>query len=195
MSAQTNFYNQFSFLYPLVDIFLKPQKKKFFGEINQLPYGNLLEIGVGNGSHFPLYKNHKITGIEISTSMLKAAKKNSSGEIELFQMNGEQLEFAADSFDYVVLSHVIAVADQPENLLMQCHHVLKPGGKLLILNHFTPNNWLKHVDRIFNLGSGLFHLKSLFYIENIKAINRFKLEKEIALKPLSYFKILIFTKS
>jgi len=178
----------------LVDVFLKPQKKKFFNEINQLPYGNLLEIGVGNGSHFQLYKNHKITGIEISSSMLNVAKKNATNEIELFQMNGEELEFAENSFNYVVLSHVIAVADQPEKLLMQCHNVLKPGGKLLILNHFTPNNWLKYLDRIFNLGSGLFHLKSLFYIEDIKAMEQFKLEKEIALKPLSYFKILIFTK-
>jgi phosphatidylethanolamine/phosphatidyl-N-methylethanolamine N-methyltransferase len=195
LSAQTNFYNRFSFLYPLVDIFLKPQKKKFFNEINQLPYGNLLEIGVGNGSHFPLYKNHKITGIEISSSMLNVAKKNSTGGIELFQMNGEQLEFPINSFDYVVLSHVIAVADQPEKLLSQCYNVLKSNGKLLILNHFTPNNWLKYMDRIFSLGSGLFHLKSLFYIEYIKAIDQFKLEKEIALKPLSYFKILIFAKS
>jgi phosphatidylethanolamine/phosphatidyl-N-methylethanolamine N-methyltransferase len=195
LSAQTNFYNRFSFLYPLVDVFLKPQKKKFFNEINQLPYGNLLEIGVGNGSHFSLYKNHKITGIEISSSMLNAAKKNSTGEIELFQMNGEQLEFPINSFDYVVLSHVIAVADQPEKLLSQCYNVLKPNGKLLILNHFTPNNWLKYMDRIFSLASGLFHLKSLFYIEYIKTIDQFKLEKEIALKPLSYFKILIFAKS
>lgn len=194
LSAQTNFYNRFSFLYPLVDVFLKPQKEKFFDEINQLPYGNLLEIGVGNGSHFPLYKNHKITGIEISSSMLNVAKKNATNEIELFQMNGEQLEFAENSFNYVVLSHVIAVADQPEKLLMQCHNVLKPGGKLLILNHFTPNNWLKYLDRLFNFCSGWFHLKSLFYMENIKTINQFKLEKEITLTPLSYFKILIFTK-
>jgi phosphatidylethanolamine/phosphatidyl-N-methylethanolamine N-methyltransferase len=179
----------------LVDVFLKPQKKKFFDEINQLPYGNLLEIGVGNGSHFALYKNHKITGIEISSSMLNVAKKNSTSEIELFQMNGEQLEFPINSFDYVVLSHVIAVADYPEKLLLQCHNILKPNGKLLILNHFTPNNWLKYIDRIFSLGSGLFHLKSLFYIEDIKTMDQFKLEKEIALKPLSYFKILIFAKS
>lgn len=195
MSAQTNFYNRFSFLYPLVDIFLKPQKKKFFNEINQLPYGNLLEIGVGNGSHFNLYRNHEITGIEISSSMLNMAKKNSKDAIHLYEMNGEQLEFADNSFDYVVLSHVIAVVDRPEKLLKQCHNVLKTNGKLLILNHFTPNNWLKYLDRIFNTGSKLFHLKSLFYMEDIKAIDQFTLEKEIALKPLAYFKILIFTKS
>lgn len=194
MSAQTNFYNRFSFLYPLVDLFLKPQKKKFFNGINQLPYGNLLEIGVGNGSHFHLYKNHKITGIEISTSMLSAAMKNQMGNIELFQMNGEELNFEDNTFDYVVLSHVIAVADNPEKLLTQCHRVLKSNGKLLILNHFTPDNGLKYTDRIFNFCSKWFHLKSLFYLKDIMGINQFKLEKEIILKPFSYFRILIFTK-
>ncbi|WP_293310496.1 class I SAM-dependent methyltransferase [Pedobacter sp. UBA5917] len=194
MSAQTNFYNRFSFLYPLVDVFLKPQKKKFFNEINQLPHGNLLEIGVGNGSHFYLYKNHKITGIEISTSMLNIARKNQTDNIELFQMNGEKLDFKDNIFDYVILSHVIAVADDPEKLLTQCLRVLKPNGKLFILNHFTPDNFLKYVDRIFNFCSKWLHLKSLFYIKDIKVTDQFKLEKEIVLKPFSYFRILIFAK-
>jgi len=195
LSALTNFYNRFAFFYPLVDIFLKPQKKKFFNEINQLPHGELLEIGVGNGSHFHLYQKHQITGIEISSAMLNTAKKHSSGNIALFQMNGEDLDFEPETFDYVVLSHVIAVAQQPEKLILQCHKVLKPGGKLLILNYFTPNNWLKYVDHAFNLCAGLFQLKSLFYIHNIKAIERFKPEKEIALKPFAYFKILMLVKS
>jgi phosphatidylethanolamine/phosphatidyl-N-methylethanolamine N-methyltransferase len=195
LSALTNFYNRFAFFYPLVDIFLKPQKKRFFHEINRLAHGKLLEIGVGNGSHFHLYQKHQITGIEISSAMLNIAKKHSAGNIELFQMNGEELTFETESFDYVVLSHVIAVAQNPDKLILQCHKVLKPGGKLLILNHFTPNNWLKYVDRAFNLCAGLFQLKSLFYIHNIKAIERFKPEKEIALKPFAYFKILMLVKS
>ena len=110
-------------------------------------------------------------------------------------MDGEDLAFEPASFDYVVLSHVIAVARDPEKLLQQCYKVLKPGGKLLILNHFTPNNWLKYLDKAFNLCARLFQLKSLFYITNIKAVELYKAEKEIALKPLSYFKILIFAKS
>lgn len=194
MNTLTNFYNRFAIFYPLVDIFLKPQKKRFFNEINLLPYGNLLEIGVGNGSHFSFYKNHKITGIEISSAMLHVAKKKSGNSITLFQMDGENLTFEPASFDYVVLSHVIAVAHDPEKLFQQCYKVLKPGGKLLILNHFTPNNWLKYLDKTFNLCARLFQLKSLFYITDIRSVELYEAEKEIALKPLSYFKILIFAK-
>ncbi len=84
MSKQTdNLYNKFSFLYPLVDIFLKPQKRKLFQEINNLPFGQLLEIGVGNGRHLQLCKTHEIIGIDTSLNMLEIARKQKSEHIEL----------------------------------------------------------------------------------------------------------------
>src|SRR5205809_7113136 len=112
MGKQTDsFYNKFSFLYPLVDVFLKPQKKVLFKEINMVPEGSLLEIGVGNGAHFQFYKKHKIIGIDTSAAMLEIARKKSCGNIRVFKMDGEALLFDDEEFDYVVLSHVIAVID------------------------------------------------------------------------------------
>ena len=195
MSKPTEFfYNKFSFFYPLVDVFLKPQKKVLFDEINLLPEGNLLEIGVGNGSHLKLYKKHRITGIDTSAAMLGIACKKSSRYIKLLKMNGEALLFDDDEFDYVVLSHVIAVVDNPERLLEEVSRVLKPGGLVFILNHFTPNNWLGHVDRAFVVISRLLHFKSVFCMDEITAIKRFALLKEIPLGFASYFKLLIYQK-
>src|SRR5687767_9841384 len=115
--AAEHFYNKFSFFYPVVDLFLKRQKHRLLQEINNLPFGNLLEIGVGNGSHLHLYQTHRITGIDISVKMLEAAKKRQRANMQLLQMNGETLLFHDHAFDYVVLSHVIAVVDNPEKLL------------------------------------------------------------------------------
>lgn len=51
MSIKTeSFYNRFSLFYPLIDVFLRPQKRVLFKEINRLDIGQLLEIGVGNGA-------------------------------------------------------------------------------------------------------------------------------------------------
>ena len=81
MSKHTDrFYNTFSVFYPLADIFLKPQKRRLLYEINTLTYGQLLEIGVGNGSHLPLYKTHHIIGIDTSINMLRLAKKKKREE-------------------------------------------------------------------------------------------------------------------
>lgn len=195
MNKQTDsFYNKFSLLYPLVDVFLKPQKKVLFNEINTLPEGSLLEIGVGNGAHFQLYKKHKIIGIDTSAAMLEIARKKSCGDIKVFKMDGKALLFDNEEFDYVVLSHVIAVVDNPEQLLEEVLRVLKPQGQVFILNHFTPNNWLRHIDHVFEIISKILRFRSVFYIHEIATIKKFNLLKEVHFGLASYFKLLIYQK-
>lgn len=196
MNNQTaDFYNKFAIFYPLVDIFLKPQKRKLFDEINNLPFGQLLEIGIGNGRHFHLYKTHKVIGIDTSTKMLEIANKNKKENIELFEMNAEELEFQDQTFDYIILSHVISVVENPEKLLLESYRVLKPNGKIYILNHFTPMNWLRHLDNSVYFFSKILHFKSVFYIEDLTTIKKFTLLKEISFGNLSYFKLLIYNKA
>lgn len=196
MSKRTdNFYDKFSVFYPLVDIFLKPQKRKLFEEINTLPFGDLLEIGVGNGKHFRFYKTHKIIGIDTSSKMLEIAREQKNKNIELVLMNAEALLFQDQTFDYIIISHVIAVVDNPEKLLEESYRVLKPNGKIYILNHFTPKNWLRHLDNSFQSFSKIFHFKSVFYIDSLTAINKFTLLKEICFGKFSYFKLLIYCKA
>jgi phosphatidylethanolamine/phosphatidyl-N-methylethanolamine N-methyltransferase len=172
-----------------------PQKRTLLQEINNLPPGKLLEIGVGNGKHLPLYKKHEITGIDTSFSMLEIAKKQAGSSIELLQMNGESLLFQDQTFDYVILSHVIAVVDNPDTLLAETYRVLKPHGQIFILNHFTPTNWLRHIDNSVQMVSKLFHFRSVFHINSLTTIKKFTLLKEISFGRLSYFKLLIYGKS
>src|SRR5690349_9476198 len=114
MSRQTrSFYNRFAVFYPLVDLFLRPQKARLLQEINRVQEGSLLDVGVGNGAHLPQYKRHHITGIDTSVGMLRIASKRNCSRVLLLQMNGEALSFGDGQFDYVVLSHVMAVVDNP----------------------------------------------------------------------------------
>lgn len=188
------FYNRFSLFYPLVDFFLRPQKRLLLDEINCLPFGQLLEIGIGSGAHLRQYTSHRITGVDTSAAMLALADKNKSSNVELLQMNGENLEFADDTFDYVVLSHVIAVVDHPNQLMTEASRVLRPNGRLFILNHFTPNNSLKYLDRSFQFLSRRFHFRSVFYTQDLEPLNKLLLLKEVVFGPFSYFKLLIFKK-
>ncbi len=195
MSQQTSqFYNRFRVLYPLVDVFLKPQKRRLISQVNAQPVGQLLEVGVGNGSHLPLYHGHHISGIDTSEGMLAVAARHQQFNVRLLQMNGEALLFRDNQFDYVVLSHVIAVVDNPDQLLQEVFRVLKPQGKLFILNHITPNNWLQYIDRAFLLFSGLLHFKSVFRLGQFPAISRFNLLQETSLQPWGYFKIYTYQK-
>lgn len=188
------FYNRFSVFYPVVDAFLRPQKEKFFAEINSHPHGRLLEIGVGNGSHFKYYDRHDIVGVDTSNKMLDQARKHLKSNIEVCHMNGEELLFSNGLFDYVVLCHVIAVVNDPEKLLTEVHRTLKPGGKLFILNHFTPDNALRYVDKALSVFSKRFHFRSDFRINTLKTLQHFALVKGVDVSPLSYFKMFVYQK-
>ena len=195
MKSSDQFYDRLTFLYPVIDLFLKPQKRKFVNTINGFPNGRLLEIGVGNGSHLKYYRNHSITGIDTSRSMLTRARKVQTDRTFLLHMNGESIRFPNETFDYVTLSHVITVVEDPERLLEEVHRVLKPNGKLFILNHFTPYNLLKYVDSAFEKISGLLHFKSVFRINSLSNIKTYKLLRESGAGLFSYFKILIYEKN
>jgi phosphatidylethanolamine/phosphatidyl-N-methylethanolamine N-methyltransferase len=195
MSKQTEcFYNTFSIFYPLVDVFLRAQKRVLFKEINDLPQGHLLEIGVGNGSHFQFYKKHSIIGIDSSAAMLEIARKQIAGNIRLLKMDGKALLFDDGQFDYVVISHVIAVVDDPRQLMEEVLRVLKPQGQVFILNHFTPDNWLRIMDYAFKPVSKFLRFKSVFHIHDIPTIKKFLLVKEVHFGFASYFKLLIYQK-
>lgn len=200
--STARFYNRFSLFYPVVDLFLKPQKQRLLAEINLLPAGRLLEVGVGNGSHLGWYNKHEVIGIDNSEAMLAIARKKlltgsamgrrSLNNVSLQLMNAEQLSFAAESFDYAVISHVIAVIDHPEKLFAELHRVVKPGGTVMILNHFTPNNPLRFIDKIFQPFSTFFHFRSVFYVGDLPITKRFEMVEEISFGRAGYFKLLIY---
>jgi phosphatidylethanolamine/phosphatidyl-N-methylethanolamine N-methyltransferase len=194
-ASSEKFYDRITTLYPVIDFFLKPQKHKLFEIINEAPPGRLLEIGVGDGAHFKLYSNHEVTGIDSSRAMLRRAQHRAQQNIALFHMSAENLLFDSNAFDYVVLSHVVAVVDDPERMLMEVHRVLKPNGKVFILNHFTPANWLQYIDKAVALVARSLHVRSVFYTSTLKALEKFKLHSELDAGVFSYFKILTYEKN
>ncbi len=190
----SNFYNTFSFIYPAIDFFLKKQKYQLVQILNNLPKGKVLEIGVGNGSHLKHYRNHEITAVDISVAMLAQAKKLAPSSITLLEMNGEDLKFANEQFEYVVICHTIAVTKDAAKMLNETFRVLKPEGKLFILNHFTPKKWTGFIDHLFEPFAKLLHFKSVFYPETVIGSEKFRLENEISFGRFAYFKLLILSK-
>ncbi len=161
------FYDHFAPLYPLVDAFFRTQKKALAALLEAESSGALLDMGIGNGSNFQAYQRHRVTGVDISSQMLRKAKEKAPENATLLLADIHHLPFSDAAFDYVVLSHVLATVARPEMVLSEAARVLKPGGKLFLLNHFTPRNWWGITDRIFAPFSRLFAFRSVFYEEGL----------------------------
>jgi ubiquinone/menaquinone biosynthesis C-methylase UbiE len=103
--------------------------------------GRILEVGVGTGLSFDDYDaTTEITGIDLSAPMLaKAREKMASGRYphvkDVQLMDAHQMTFADATFDCVVAQFVITLVAHPEQVLSECHRVVKPGGRIILVNH------------------------------------------------------------
>jgi len=116
----------------------------------------VLEVGVGTGINLGLYpKDCTVTGIDFSEQMLehareRVARKNIKNA-RLLQMDAADLKFADDSFDIVYAPYVISVVPDPVTVAREMRRVCRPGGRVIILNHFlSPNPLMSRVERLIS---------------------------------------------
>lgn len=113
----------------------------------------VLEVGVGTGINAALYPlTCQVTGIDFSASMLEKARERVSrkglGHIRLMEMDAANLKFADESFDIVYAPYLVNCVSDPLAVVREMRRVCKPGGRIVILNHFRSTNpVLSRLDR------------------------------------------------
>ena len=186
--SSRDFYDLVAPIYLPIDIFLNRYKSALIEKIQALIKGELLCIGIGFGKELNLYKKHQVTGIDHSKKMVSKAKKfNRGNHVNIELMNGEDTAFPNESFDYIVISHVLSVTDNPKKLIQESGRLLKKGGRIFILNHFTPNNPLKYIDKAFNSLSSLLCFRSNFYLNDIPETPDLKIVESSSVGKLGYY--------
>jgi phosphatidylethanolamine/phosphatidyl-N-methylethanolamine N-methyltransferase len=106
------------------------------------PGAKVLEVGAGTGTSFPAYPSHcEVTGIDLAPDMLERAQRkireNGWTHLRVLEMNALELEFPDNTFDYVMAFHVVTVVPDPVRMIAEAQRVCKPGGTIVIVNHFT----------------------------------------------------------
>ena len=128
------------------------------------PGDRVLEVGVGTGINAALYpRDCAVTGIDLSDGMLEKARRRIARKgitnVRLVEMDAADLKFAEGSFDIVYAPYLISVVPDPVAVAREMHRVCRPGGKIIILNHFRSSNkavaWVERAISPFTVHIGL----------------------------------------
>jgi phosphatidylethanolamine/phosphatidyl-N-methylethanolamine N-methyltransferase len=102
---------------------------------------HVLEVGIGTGLNLPLYPAHcHITGIDLSEEMLEKAQDKIIElgliSVTLKVMDATVMDFGESEFDSAVATYTISAVPDPVGVLREMRRVVKPGGSIVLLNHF-----------------------------------------------------------
>ncbi len=187
---------------PIFGVITNRAIRATMAEINGLPAGRVLEVGVGTGIALPLYKrDHRITGIDLSPDMLaraerRVAERGLSNVEALVEMDAGALAFGDGSFDVGVAMFVMSVVPEPGRVLGEIIRVVKPGGRIVIVNHFKADKGLRAVFErwLARYGASLgWHPE--FAIDTVLGRAETKLIAKRRLAPFGLYTLIVFERT
>ena len=113
---------------------------------------SVLEVGIGTGLNLPLYPwSCQLTGIDLMQEMLDKAVERvhnlAMPNVTLKVMDATSMDFGENEFDKALATYTISAVPDPVAVLREMRRVVKPGGIIVILNHFrsqrTVTGWVE----------------------------------------------------
>jgi phosphatidylethanolamine/phosphatidyl-N-methylethanolamine N-methyltransferase len=163
--------------------------------------GRVLEVGVGTGLALADYSNHlQVVGIDLSPEMLERARERVEAErlhhvTGLHEMDAGDLKFPDNSFDTVAAMFVMTVVPEPERVMRELARVTKPGGEVLLVNHFSQVEGVRGwVERRMAPFADLIGWRSVFDQSRVMVCDDLELTERRALRPWGIFTMIRFSK-
>jgi phosphatidylethanolamine/phosphatidyl-N-methylethanolamine N-methyltransferase len=177
---------------------LEPGRKALARSLTAFQPRRILELGVGTGLMLPLYpQDAAVVGVDLSPEMLALASERAAAlpgrRIELMCADVEQLAPWGEPFDCVTLPYVLSVTPHPDRLLQAAMRLCKPGGRILVLNHFSGGRFWSGLERLASPLAKRIGFRSDFRfedhlgpyqdrIESLHSVNLLGLSKLVVLK-------------
>ncbi len=108
---------------------------------DDLEHMDVLEIGVGQGTHAQLIASHakSFTGIDLTEAASAATKKRfelAGLDGKILRMDAEAMSFPDNSFDFIWSWGVIHHSANTQSVLREMHRVLRPGGHATVMVYY-----------------------------------------------------------
>jgi ubiquinone/menaquinone biosynthesis C-methylase UbiE len=128
---------------PMYDRSMGLVEKLLFGDgrawICSQASGEVLEVAIGTGRNLPFYPaGIRLTGIDVSKAMLGIARRRAAVlgcEVDLRLGDAQALPFPDATFDTVVCTFSLCSIPDDRQAIAEMKRVLRPGGKLLLIDH------------------------------------------------------------
>ncbi len=150
--------HSYTLLAPVYDYLVKSAfielRKKNLGQLNPADKEEILLTGIGTGLDIPwLPQGPRYTGIDLTPAMLERASKQlgQRRDIELKVADAMQLPFPDQHFDTIIMHLILAVVPDSQRALKEAQRVLRPGGRILILDKFIRPGQLAISRRLLNI--------------------------------------------
>jgi ubiquinone/menaquinone biosynthesis C-methylase UbiE len=110
------------------------------GELLARSFGRVVEIGSGTGLNFSHYPRAvaQVMAVEPDRHMLRRSREAAARApipVHLEQASAEEIPVEDGWADFVVSTLVLCTVPDPADALAEVRRVLKPGGRLLFLEH------------------------------------------------------------
>ncbi|MFB0611556.1 class I SAM-dependent methyltransferase [Aurantiacibacter poecillastricola] len=137
-----------------------PEVDELRREVVPLAQGAVFELGCGGGFNQQHYDTLAVTsyaGIDPNGRLLEAARKRARDrgwEVDIREGRGEDLPFPDSAFDTIVCTYTLCSVDDPARVLSEMRRVLKPGGRILFLEHGKapdsgPARWQQRIEPVW----------------------------------------------
>ncbi len=159
----------------------------------------VLDIGVGTGMLLPLYpRDVTVVGMDLSGGMLaKAAAKRDELSLEhchLVRADAMLPPFAPSSFDQIVITHTISVVSDPGKLVRWAAQLLKPRGRIILLNHFLSTQpFVAWFEKVLNPLFMKIGWRSDLGLEDVLGGTDLKIEYRFKMRMLDLWQIIVLT--
>jgi len=136
-SFMAKFYDAFTFIFPFWKKWIKSVIPFIKGE-------DILEVSFGPGYLMKQYaKNYRVRGIDYNKDMVALTRKKCSKlvpEENIIEGNVESLPYKDNTFDTVINTMAYTGYPDGKKALKEMLRVLKPQGKLLLVDFDYPEN-------------------------------------------------------
>lgn len=180
---------------------VRKRQRRAVAELDAKAGERVLDLGVGTGLTLPHYaKGVRVVGIDLSDGMLREAdervKKLGLDHIDLIRADAMHTPFADQSFDHILITHVISVVSNPERLLDEAARLLKPDGRIVVLNHFRSDKKLiAAIETMVNPLCMRIGWRSDLGTECMREHQGLRIDRQLQLTKIDLWKIFVLSKS